>query len=205
MGNDGSPDHADTVGTGVREYARVDLECPAKYRIVTRDPSAQVEGGETSTEARQPISSIPLTPPGDGLEFLKEGDPSSARMMELLLCVDWKLSFLVRHMTSQADSERFPYSGVILNLSASGMRFVTDHMVDPGVTLEFEFVLPVVPYWETHLIGEVIRSYQRIVEGASKVECSVKFKFPKTQDPNQELITRFVVQRQMQLQRGRRA
>ena len=193
------------VGAGVREYARVDIECPSKFRIVARDHSAQTEGAEALAESRQPTFSIPLTPPGDSFELLKEGDPSTARIMEVLLWVDWKLSFLVRHLTRQADTERFPYSGVILNLSASGMRFVTDHMVDPGEVLEFEFVLPVVPYAETHLIGEVIRSYQRIIDGASKVECSVKFRFAKTQDSDQELITRFVVQRQLQLQRGRRA
>jgi len=186
-----------------REYARVNVECPAVYRMAPHHGHPQPKRADAPGGSRRPAHPLPLTPLGDGDIPKHDDDPSTARMMELMLWMDWKLNFLVRQLTSSKDARHFPHSAVIVNLSAGGMRCVTPHAVKDGNLLEFELVLPVVPYREMIIIGEVVRSHPVSIEGNPEVECDVKFKEIRTAD--QELIARYVVQRQMQLQRERRA
>jgi len=193
-------------GSERREYARVDVECPALYRMVPRHERLQQKGAGAAIGAKRLAYPLPLTSQADAGDMAKhEDDPSMARMMELLLWMDWKLNFLVRHLTASRDADRFPHSAVIVNLSAGGMRFVTTQVVGSGDLLEFEVVLPVVPYREMLIVGEVVRSRPLSIEGEPEVECGVKFKFKEIRDVDQEFITRYVVQRQMQLQRERKA
>lgn len=178
-----------------REYARVSAECPVIYRIINPGDPFQTSG----TFDR--ISSLPP------FEMTKEpyssGEGINPYMLELLLWLDWKVNYLIKTLTKAESKKIFPYHAAVVNISASGMRMRTAHALTHGALLGFEFVLPILPFREIFLVGEVTRCHKaHRNKSDSEYEAAIAFKDIK--DPAREQIIRYVVKRQMQLQRERK-
>lgn len=124
------------------------------------------------------------------------------QVTELILWLDWKMNYLFKALTQSKDAEVFPYQAVIIDLSASGMRFSTEREVKAKSTIEFEFILPVLPFREISLMGEVVRCVRSDKEFSRDYEVSIEFR--QIKDPDREHIIRYVVKRQLQLQREER-
>lgn len=82
------------------------------------------------------------------------------------------------------------------------MRFSTEREVKAKSTIEFEFILPVLPFREISLMGEVVRCVRSDKEFSRDYEVSIEFR--QIKDPDREHIIRYVVKRQLQLQREER-
>lgn len=187
-------DPAAQTGMNRREYIRVPSECPVLYRIV--DPLAPKRNSKNTV---QHIPSLPLdlTQNKFGAE---EG--MNQQVIELILWLDWKMNYLFKTLTRTKESEVFPYQAVLMDLSASGMRFSSSKETPFKTLLEFEFILPILPFQEVVLTGEVIRCVPSGDKALPK-EYEIAVEFRRIKESDREHIIRYVVKRQLQLQRER--
>lgn len=187
-------DQTSPTGEDRREYIRVPAECLVIYRTV--DPSVP-ERNPTKKAYH-----IPSLPPIDLTQTRGTEEGVNPQVIELILWLDWKMNYLFKALTQSKDAEVFPYQAVIIDLSASGMRFSTEREVKAKSIIEFEFILPVLPFREISLVGEVVRCVRSDKEFSRDYEVSIEFR--QIKDPDREHIIRYVVKRQLQLQREER-
>lgn len=188
-------DPALPTGANRREYIRVPAEVPVIYRMI--DPNAPKRNPKNA------VHHIPSLPPFDLTKSTygtEEG--ASPQIIELILWLDWKINYLFKTITQAKDSEIFPYQAVLMDLSASGMRFSTSREVKTKTLIEFEVVLPILPFQEIVLTGEVIRCV-RSRDEAHPDEYEIAVEFRRIKESDREHIIRYVVKRQLQLQRER--
>ncbi|GEM_PF-1609361 len=187
-------DPASPIGINRREYIRVPSECPVIFRIV--DPQAPKRNPKNT------VHHIPSLPPFDLTQKYGAEEGVNGQIIEAILWLDWKMNYLFKTLTRAEDSEVFPYQAVLMDLSASGMRFSTSKEINPNTLLEFEFILPILPFQEIVLTGEVIRCVRSDNEAAPE-EYEIAVEFRRIKESDREHIIRYVVKRQMQLQRER--
>lgn len=192
---DKESDQASQTGANRREYIRVSAECPVIYRIVNpivpkRNP-------------KKAVHHIPSLPSFDLTQAKGNEEGLNPQIIELILWLDWKMNYLFKTLTQSKDAEIFPYQAVIMDLSASGMRFSTAKEVKAKAILEFEFILPILPFREMTLMGEVVRCVRSDQEELSG-EFEVAVEFRRIKETDREHIIHYVVKRQLQLQREER-
>lgn len=184
------------TGANRREYIRVPAECPVIFRIV--DPLVPKRNSKKS------IHHIPSLPSFDLTKTKGTEEGVNPQIIELILWLDWKMNYLFKTLTKSQDAEVFPYQAVIMDLSASGMRFSTAEEVKAKAILEFEFILPILPFREMSLVGEVVRCVRSQKEELSG-EFEVAVEFQRMKEPDREHIIHYVVKRQLQIQREERS
>lgn len=178
-----------------REYARASAECPVIYRILNPIDAFQTASIFDRTSL---LPSFEMTE-----KPYASGEGINPYMLELLLWLDWKVNYLIKTLTKAESEKAFPYRAAIVDISAAGMRMKTAHALTHGSLLGFEFVLPILPFREMFLVGEVVRCHKvHRKKSDSEYEAAIIFKDMK--DPDREQIIRYVVKRQMQLQRERK-
>jgi hypothetical protein len=185
-----------------RHSVRVLADCPAIYRVIDPDGPKRIE------EKRSGLYHIPSLPHFDTAEKLykklhgqgtQNSDPD---VMEMLLWMDWKISFMIKTLPHSNDEEVFPNRGMVKNLSGEGFAVQTIDAPKLGALLEFEIILPIIPFREMFLKGEVVW-FNHISDTAS-YNYEVGFSFRDISESDHEHIIAYVVKRQLQVQRERR-
>ena len=178
-----------------REYVRVSAELPLVFRVVDPDlPASSI----IKTQSFYHLSSLLSD---DTAEKSYHRDESiDAQLRDLIQLMDWKIHYLVKLIEETKSKTIFPYQGVILDISASGMRVSTSQEVRTGASLEFEVVLPLLPFREMLLPIKVLRVSRIKIPPVFEVGCS----FEAINETDREQIIRYVIKREMQLQRAKR-
>ncbi|HET6466383.1 MAG TPA: PilZ domain-containing protein [Nitrospiria bacterium] len=196
---DEKPSQSPATEKDRRGYVRVRTECLASYRLI--------EGEDTPRSRKEGSWPIPLVPVPEGLDKLHPAeDATENQILNLLLWVDWKTSFLIKNLIHQGTKKLFPHGAMITDISASGARFTTPDPLKLGTQLELEIILPIVPYREMLISGKVVRVLEKPSEGSDvrEYEAGFEFTFEAISDSDRDHIIRYILKRQMQSQRERR-
>ncbi len=187
-----------TVVQGDRRGAiRVSTDCPAIYRVVnTKDPS----GENKKKEHFYKIPPLHVANSGENLS--RRAEEVAPELLDMLLWLDWKTSFIIKRLSKREDEEIFPRHATFLNISSTGMLFFSTALHSIDEILEFNFIFPVVPFQEMMLIGRVVRS-QVIFDGERPCGAETGVFFIGINEVDREHVIRYVVKRQMQIQRER--
>ncbi|MFQ5598213.1 MAG: PilZ domain-containing protein [Nitrospiria bacterium] len=175
-----------------RAFVRVTADCPILYRVVDTDDKSPFDH-----DCYDPISSI------ETQQIMAKIHTDNAQrddqILELLLWIDWKVNYLIKTRSREKERERFPYEAVMVNLSASGMRFHTDKQESPGTRLEFRIILPILPFKEMTLIAEVIHIKQKTSKKNNIPQFEVGIKFLDLKHADQESLFSYIVKRERQI------
>jgi len=173
---------------------RVRGDCRVLYRLLDSEASKPAE-----RERFDPISAAETFALSAGI-----GTGTNSRedkMMEMLLWIDWKLNYLIKNMPQEKARSAYPHEAVMVDLSASGMRFSSCRKEAVGAHLEFQLFLPILPFKEMLLEGEVLRSGERGPvfgeEATSPYEMAVEFK--EMRESDQEALFRYIIKRERQI------
>lgn len=178
-----------------REYIRVPAELPVIFRIIDPDDTTP---NIIKTQSFYHLSSLLSSDAAErGYQREETTDPQLREMIQLL---DWKIHYLVRLIEETKSRAIFPYQGVILDISASGMRISTSQEIRGDTSLEFEIALPLLPFREMVLPAKVLRVSMIEPSPYFLVGCS----FEDIHESDREQIIRYVLKREMQLQREKR-
>ncbi len=175
-----------------RAYIRVVVDCPTTYRVAGSVPPAKT--------AAFAIPPFPQIDAGEGL--FRSDEIEDRRLTELFLWLDWRINFLVKTVLRPQTRELYPHQAIIVDLSATGMRIVTEQAHAIGRRLEFEMVLPITPFRELQLAGEVIRA-DRVTSGPDAGRYQIGVDFRDLIEVDRDQIIRYVLRRQMQIERER--
>ncbi|HEX9759065.1 MAG TPA: PilZ domain-containing protein [Nitrospiria bacterium] len=132
---------------------------------------------------------------------MRSRDDMDPKLLELLQCIDWKLNFIIKILNSEQETAVFSRSAFIENLSATGMKCLTKESYSSKTKLEIQLILPIIPYSEMRITGEVIRCVPRKGNADSTPEFEVGMEFETIKESDREMIIRYVLNRQMELQR----
>jgi hypothetical protein len=169
----------------------------AIYRIVSAD-----ETNGTSKGFENVIYHVPSFPSLDSIEpsekLHDKRDENDAAIVELLLSLDWKINLLIKTLAPIQDTTLFPHRAVVIEMSTAGIRmrtsFAEAHPI--GTVLEFHFVLPILPFKELFLKGEIVSCS---TDDPQEYRLSLYSNLLKGSD--REHIIRYVVRRQFQIKR----
>ncbi len=179
-----------------RKVVRVGVECTAIYRIVPQGTPRKLEA------RRSAMYHIPSIPASEAVEKLsnqaKDTDPE---VKELLLWLDWKISFAIKTLSQKQDESLFPHRAMMVDLSASGMMFLTPSSLNAGEMLEFQMILPVIPFREMTVPGQVTWCMPIKEDASQKIDYMVGILFCDLAEDDRECIIHYVVQRQLQVRR----
>jgi len=169
---------------------RVATECQAIFRVIDQNAPQQSDG-------RTPLFHVPAFPSLDAIDpaekLYEKRKDLDADIVELLLCIDWKINFLIKVLSPIHDDAIYPYRAVILEISMNDIKISSSHPVEIGTLIELHFVLPTLPFKEMFLKGEVIAF------NAGEYLLTISAEHLKA--PDQEHLLQYLVRRQFQLQR----
>jgi hypothetical protein len=163
---------------------------------------------ETFQEARERILSNKLIidsfvrgkfgPPGvEEMPFTRESLFNNPIIWE----INRKLDLLIHMYLGDDFMEimRTPQKDV--NLSASGIRFITKESFEPGDLLEVSMILPMAPLLYIQLMGDVLR--MKPVTSAETSRYAVAVRFLQVDSDTKEDIIRYLFKRQREVLRKR--
>jgi hypothetical protein len=178
-----------------RSYHRTDTECPALYRSLASENQVRKAGHGAS---------LPHLPLPEGIERgSRHEDRSNAQVFELFLWLDWRINSLIKMMSKAEDERAFPLRALIVNISASGLKFYTDENLSPRATLEFQIILPVVPFKELLLRGDVTWVKPRPKRGEGEYAYEAGLNFNEISEGDRDHIIRYGISRELQIKRLR--
>ncbi len=180
-----------------REYIRVSAACPILYRVV--DSEYDVDQGNSGFN---PISLIEAPQIASKIDV--GGDQRDEQMLELLLWIDWKVNYLIKAQSRERDRKLFPHEGIITDLSGSGLGFSSERAEQVGIKLRFKLILPVLPFNEMSIDGEVIHSEQQGWNEDSTPKYEVGAKYTDIKEADRESIFRFIVKRERKIRSEQR-
>lgn len=174
-----------------RPMSRIEFnEKQKKYLLNTAasDPDQYVKRYQRF-EAEGTEPSLPLVAP----EIISE-----------LKSIHNKLDFIIRTIGKNEQNNIYIADPVQVNLSGSGMRFVSAQRLEPGVFLDVEMILPISSGILIDLIGEVVRSNEladeRAIDADNRWETAVTFAAISQDD--REMIIHYIFKRQRELLRA---
>ncbi len=187
-----------------REYIRVSAACPILYRVLDskNDSAGHEDDGENDLN---PISLIEM--PQIASRFDVSGNQENGQMLELLLWIDWKVNYLIKAQSRERDRKLFPHEAIVHDLSGSGLGLSSERAEQVGTKLRFKLILPVLPFNEMSIEGEVIHSEQKGWNEDSTPKYEIGVKYIEIKEDDRESIFRFIVKRERTIrleQRGRK-
>ncbi len=186
MKDEGADDFGD-------RHISVASECQAIYRVVPPNETA-----ETSKNLGGSLFHIPAFPSFGSVDpaekVYEKRDEIDADLVELLLCLDWKVNLLIKMLAPKKDEAVYPYRAAIQEVSVANFRIRTSNVLQIGTVLEFYFVLPILPFKELFLRGKVVGTNHQ-------EEYDILLHSHLFKESDKEHLIRYIVRRQFQIKR----
>jgi c-di-GMP-binding flagellar brake protein YcgR len=176
-----------------REFFRIDDIIP----IGAKKISPEKKGPSRITFGESSYLPYPLSDKGI-MEIPETGQSQQgldSAILRLLLEINKKLDMLLEERGNSGEEEIRPQP---VNISAGGIRFLTDEKVSKGDLMEIRMHLWTCPPLKIITYGEVVR----VIEKNNKYEVAVSFK--NSEEEVREAILRYTLQKQRELLKKQR-
>jgi hypothetical protein len=168
--------------------------CQAIFRVI--DPNKPEDESRKLESALFHVPTFPSVEAIDPSEKLYEKrDELDADLVELLLCLDWKINLLIKILSPLSETAFYPYRAVISEISTSFMKIVTQENLQVDTPVEVHFVLPILPFKELFIRGKVVHISGRSGEYGLSVDSYTM------KESDREHLIRYIVKRQFQIKR----
>lgn len=169
--------------------------CRAIYRVVPPNETAQM-----ARNLERSIFHVPDFPSLDSIDpsekLYEKRDELDTDIVELLLCLDWKVNLLIKAIAPQKDEALYPNRATIKEMSVGSLTIETSNSLEIGMVLAFQFVLPILPFKELFLSGKIVR-----VGAQGSDEYDILLHSHLIKETDREHLMRYVVRRQFQIKR----
>ena len=178
-----------TGGGERREFFRIRDRLEIEFRAVDHTEFLRLERivkyNPTQVFA-QPQNSRPKKKPGDG----SDGEA----LISYLGKLDRKLSVILDLMTKSKLDDLYTRRYVEIEISGSGLSFVSDVPLPENGYAEFRLMLPVFPYPNIPVLCRVVRNVKR--EEDSRVDWEIACKFLAINDSDRDLLVQYIFGRE---------
>ena len=178
-----------TGGGERREFFRIRDRLEIEFRAVDQTEFLRLERivkyNPTQVFA-QPQNSRPKKKSGDG----SDGEA----LISYLGKLDRKLSVILDLMTKSKLDDLYTRRYVEIEISGSGLSFVSDVPLPENGYAEFRLMLPVFPYPNIPVLCRVVRNVKR--EEDSRVDWEIACKFLAINDSDRDLLVQYIFGRE---------
>ncbi len=178
-----------TGGGERREFFRIRDRLEIEFRAVDHTEFLRLERivkyNPTQVFA-QSQNSRPKKKPGDG----SDGEA----LISYLGKLDRKLSVILDLMTKSKLDDLYTRRYVEIEISGSGLSFVSDVPLPENGYAEFRLMLPVFPYPNIPVLCRVVRNVKR--EEDSRVDWEIACKFLAINDSDRDLLVQYIFGRE---------
>jgi hypothetical protein len=178
-----------TGGDERREFFRIRDRLEIEFRAVDQAEFLRLERiiKYNPTQAfSQPQNSRPKKKSGDG----SDGEA----LISYLGKLDRKLSVILDLMTKSKLDDLYTRRYVEVEISGSGLSFVSDVPLPEDGYAEFRLMLPVFPYPNIPVLCRVVRNVKR--EEDSRVDWEIACKFLAINDSDRDLLVQYIFGRE---------
>ena len=136
-----------------------------------------------------------MHPQNDKTKKNKSSDGSNGEALNSFLAVlDRKLSVIVDLLTKSSVDDLYTRRYVELEISGSGLSFVSDVPLPENGYAEFRLMLPLFPYPKIPVLCRIVRSVKR--EENSQVDWEIACKFLAINDSDRDLLIQYIFGRE---------
>lgn len=136
-----------------------------------------------------------------GYPGAEESSPKEIAMNQVLWEVNRKLDLLIHMYLAEDFRTLMNTSPKDVNISASGIRFISEQAYEIGDLVEIHLILPMAPLLFIRLVGEVIR--QKNVTSTQAKRYAVAVRYLQVDSDTREDIIRYLFRRQREVLRKR--
>ena len=168
-----------------REHFRVELAVPVKWKILTDDEIGLLRKGMGCDLFKQSGIPSPIE------SFLEESTPGSKdeQIFLALQLLNNKLDFIIGQILSGSSLDKTG-NDKIIEISASGVKFISKEKFKVGTLLKMELIMPGVVQYNIELITEILRATEKEEKyiNAARIVC--------IKDDARDSIVKLVFQKQ---------
>ncbi len=136
-----------------------------------------------------------MHPQNDKTKKNKSSDGSNGEaLISFLTVLDRKLSVIVDLLTKSSVDDLYTRRYVELEISGSGLSFVSDVPLPENGYAEFRLMLPLFPYPKIPVLCRIVRSVKR--EENSQVDWEIACKFLAINDSDRDLLIQYIFGRE---------
>lgn len=136
-----------------------------------------------------------MHPQNDKAKKNKSSDNSNGEaLISFLAVLDRKLSVIVDLLTKSSVDDLYTRRYVELEISGSGLSFVSDVPLPENGYAEFRLMLPLFPYPKIPVLCRIVRSVKR--EENSQVDWEIACKFLAINDSDRDLLIQYIFGRE---------
>lgn len=139
-----------------REHFRVQITVPVKWKILTENEIEIFKKGLGNTLLKQ--SGIP-SPIESFLEETATGSKDE-QLFQALQFLNNKLDFIIEQLLSRDSFGKVGHDNII-EISASGLTFVSKEKFEKNTLMKMELIIPGVVHYNMELIAEILRSTKK--------------------------------------------
>ncbi len=138
-----------------------------------------------------------MQPPSDMAKKKKPADRSNEEaVIAFLGTLDRKLSIIIDLLTKTRVDSLYTRRYAEIDISGSGLSFVSDVPLPENGYAEFRVMLPVFPYPKIPVLCSVVRSLK--LAGGSKIDWEIACKFLAINDSDLDLLVKYIFGRERQ-------
>ncbi|OGP64745.1 MAG: hypothetical protein A3K22_04620 [Deltaproteobacteria bacterium RBG_16_42_7] len=174
--------------TESREYFRVKVRLPIEFRTISYDEYLNLENIVKCGPARiaDNITEVHLLMK----ETLSKDEREKGQIYAYVQMIDKKLDMIIDLLSKPKDDGMYIKKYIDVNISGSGIGFVSDVKLDVGEYVELKIVLPMPPYLKITSLCKVARSKGIEINGVANWEVGLKFEVIK--EDGRDLLINYI-------------
>lgn len=126
-----------------RQYPRVKVSLPIQFRLLNEGEYEQIKDefmrSPTMERRKKPLKTFEFTEGLEGGEKLRNLD---VVILQTLNLISQKLDLILEHLNLNPAASSADFKGESIDISGSGMRFVSNHRLSHDDKIELSFELP---------------------------------------------------------------
>ena len=139
-----------------RNDVRVNMSVPIRWKILNSEEIQLVKKGLDQTLLKKSNLTTPID------EVLEQVAPDSEEelLYRSLKYIDNKLDFLIEQVLAESTDD-FPHSDEIIEMSASGVKFITNSPLATDTYLKINLIMPGTFQYRIDCIAKVVRTEEK--------------------------------------------
>jgi hypothetical protein len=184
------------INSEKREFFRIEDHLSIKWRIISHDEFMELENTVrfSSAKATEDLKEIQFFK-----ETLTKEQKEKDQIYTYLQIIDKKLDTILDYLNDSIDKGRYITKHLKVDISGSGIRFVSDIEIKKDDYVELKIVLPAYPHLQISTLCNVLRS--EMLKGEDKGFWDTALSFLVINDKDRDLLINYIFTKEREMLR----
>ncbi len=183
-----------------REYYRIEDRISIKFRKISEEEFNLIEHSIRYAPANSFISQ-------DEIPIIKELEADEQKKKDPLFTyikiIERKLDTILEYLSENIDSSKQYITRYLkVNISGSGIRFITDVDINEGDYVELIIILPIFPHSRISILCKVLRSIK--YEQDNRTLNDIALQYITINENNRDMLIKYIFMKEREMLRNKR-